>query len=79
MISLIAKLRKYILGTVRMSLLHVIIMIMMILPVVPNIKKTADTGNSYCLKELTNFINSYIFASVSPFASVYLSLISVQL
>jgi len=52
MISLIAKLRMYILGTVRMFLLHVIMMIMMMLPVVPNIKRIADIGNSYCFKEL---------------------------
>ena len=47
MISLIHKLRMYMLGTVRMSLLHVIMMIMMILAVVPNIKKNADTAISY--------------------------------
>jgi hypothetical protein len=45
MISLIAKLRIYIFGTVRMSLLHVIMIIMKTLPVVPNIKRTTDIGN----------------------------------
>jgi hypothetical protein len=44
MISLIAKLRIYMLGTVRISLLHAIMMITMTLPVVPNIKRTAYIG-----------------------------------
>jgi hypothetical protein len=42
-ISLIAKLRMYILGTVRIFLLHVIMMMMMTLPVVPNIKRNIGT------------------------------------
>jgi len=46
-ISLIAKLRMYILETVRMSLLNSIMMRMMVLLVVPNIKGTAYTGTSY--------------------------------
>ena len=41
MISLTNKLRMYILGTVRTSLLHTIMIRMTILPVVPNIKGTA--------------------------------------
>jgi len=45
-ISFIAKLSMYLLGTVRMSLLHVIMMIGITLPVVPNINRIADTGNS---------------------------------
>jgi hypothetical protein len=40
-ISLKATLRTYILGTVRMSLLHVLMFRMMALPIVPNIKETA--------------------------------------
>jgi hypothetical protein len=50
MISLIAKLRMYILGRVRMSLLHMIMIRMMTLLIVPNIKGTAYNGISYCLK-----------------------------
>jgi len=46
LISFIAKLSMYILGTVRMSLLHVIMMIRITLPFVPNINRIADTGNS---------------------------------
>jgi hypothetical protein len=46
-VSLTATLRIYILGTVRMSLLHMIVMIRMIFLVVPNIKKSVDTGNLY--------------------------------
>jgi hypothetical protein len=47
MISLTAKFRMYIFGTVRMSLLCVIMMIRMILKVVPNRKRTAVTSNMY--------------------------------
>jgi len=45
MISLLAKLRTYILGTVRISMLHVIMMIRMTLSVVPNVNRIADNGN----------------------------------
>jgi hypothetical protein len=38
------------LGTVRMSLLHMIMIRRMTLPVVPNIKGTAYTGTWYCFK-----------------------------
>ena len=51
-ISLTVKLRMYILGTVRMSLLHVIMMIRMTLQGVPNRKETTATGNSYGLTVL---------------------------
>jgi hypothetical protein len=63
MISLIAKLRMNIFGTVRMSLLHVIMMRRMTLPVVPNIKGNAYIGAWYCAKKF----------ELSPFCSVFLS------
>ena len=44
MISLIAKLVMYILGTVRMSLLHMIMIRRMTLLIVPNIKGNANIG-----------------------------------
>jgi len=43
-ISLISKLRMYILGTVRMSLLNMIMIRRMTLLIVPNINGTAYTG-----------------------------------
>ena len=49
MISLIAKLRMYILGTVRMSLLLMIMTRRMILPVLQNKKATPVIGTWYCL------------------------------
>ena len=50
MISLIAKWRIYILGTVRVSLLHMIRNRRMTLPVVPNIKGNTYTDTWYCIK-----------------------------
>jgi len=47
----------YILGTVHMSLLHMIMTRRIILPVVPNMKGTAYTGTWYGFKNLTR--NSY--------------------
>jgi len=51
MMSLIDKFKMYKLGRVRMSLLHMIMMIRIILPVVPITKGNAYTGNWYCLKK----------------------------
>jgi hypothetical protein len=42
--SLVAKLRMYILGTVRMFLLHMIMIRRMALTVVPNIKRNENAG-----------------------------------
>jgi hypothetical protein len=46
-----------------MSLLHVIMMIRMTLPVVSYINRTADVGNSYCLKELETFFPCFLSVS----------------
>jgi hypothetical protein len=75
--SLTAKLKMCILGTVRMSLLHVIMMIMMTLPVVPNIRVTADTGNQYCSTALDIFYRCSFSVSVSVFVSLSISSMGV--
>ena len=60
MISLIAKLRMYILGTVRVSLLHVIMMKRMTLTVVPNIKVSAYIGTWYYFKKSPSDLSSVL-------------------
>jgi hypothetical protein len=77
MISLIAKLRRYILGTVRMSLLDMIMMIRMTFPVVPNIKKIADIGISYGFRKLETFFPCSVSVVISRFVSVSLSSMGV--
>jgi hypothetical protein len=63
MISLIAKLRMYILGTVRMSLLNMIMIRRMMLLIVPNVKGNAFNGNWYCLKKLsTSYKLKYLWS-----------------
>jgi len=65
MISLIAKLRMYTLGTVRMSLLHMIMIRRTTLAVVPNIKENTYTGSWYCFKHSISY--SYHVSTVSGY------------
>ena len=65
MISLTAKLRMYILGTVRMSLFLMIMVIRMTLPVVPNMNRNTDISNSYGLDEFGIFFSFSVSVSVS--------------
>jgi len=71
MILLVAKLMMYILGTVRMSLLHMIMIRRMTLLTVPNINGTAYNGTWCCFKKRET--NSFCFVSVSVSASVSVS------
>ena len=79
-VSLIAKLRIYILGTVRMSLLHVIMIIRMTFAIVPNIERNKN-GIDKIIKMLSRCF--YVFlrldvCQVLPYIQHYYSYYPVR-
>jgi len=64
----------YILGTVRLSLLHVIMMRILTLPVVRNITRTAFTAIGSHLKEVDTYPCCFVFVCLSVSVSVTVSI-----